>query len=213
MRGIRTVQSISKAHIAQTSCNFHAHYKNLKPSISQEKKPLKPATEDVVEPEPVAKRKPPRPYFARLDPRNDLNRQIASRIVQYISAESDEVGRVRYMRMYHSLHGNRYRNVRGRDLWAEALKYLGRSVCRKPGLIWLNEKRVVPDLPSPYKPLPKLIPRKRKPRTAWYKDVALRAEQNGLSISEQVEADRQGRSRFQQKQQLRRRHGPGALPH
>jgi hypothetical protein len=140
----------------------------------------------------VTKRKPPRPYFARLDRRKDLNRQIASRIVQYISAESDEVGRVGYMRMYHSLHGNRYRNVRGRDLWVEALNYLGRSVCRRHGLIWLNEKRTVPDLPSPYKPLPKFKPRKRKPRTAWYQDVARRAEENGLSISEQIAVDRRG---------------------
>jgi hypothetical protein len=102
---------------------------------------MKPCAESLAEPGPVAKRKPPRPYFARLDPRKDPEQQIASRIVQYISVESDEDGRVVYMTMYHSLHGNRYRNVRGRDLWAEALRYLGRSVGRKHGLIWLNKKR------------------------------------------------------------------------
>jgi hypothetical protein len=51
---------------------------------------------------------------------------------------------------------------------------------------------MVPDLTSPYKPLPKFTPRKRRTKTAWYKDVAARAEQNQLSVSEQIAADRQG---------------------
>jgi hypothetical protein len=135
--------------------------------------------------------RPPRPYFARLDSRRDLEKQMASRIVQYICAESDEDGRVTYMAMYHSLHGNRYRNVRGRDLWDEALKYLSRTVCRKHGLIWLDTKRFVPDLPPPYKPVRKFMPRKRKPQTSWYKDVAARAQVNNLVFSEQIEADKQ----------------------
>jgi hypothetical protein len=146
------------------------------------------AEENVAEP----KRKPPRPYFARLDPRRDLKKQMASRIVQFICAESNEDGRVVYMKMYHSLHGNRYRKVRGRDLWAEALKYLSRAVCRKHGLIWLDQKRLVPDLPAPYKSAPKFKPRKRKPRTAWYQAVASRAAENGLTITEQIETDRLG---------------------
>jgi hypothetical protein len=45
------------------------------------------------------KRKPPCPYFARLDPRKDLKAQRASRMVQFLCAESDEDGRVVYMRM------------------------------------------------------------------------------------------------------------------
>jgi hypothetical protein len=142
------------------------------------------------------KRKPPRPYFARLDPRKDLKKEMASRMVQFLCAESDEDGRVVYMKMYHSLHGNRYRNLRGEDVWAEALKYLGRAVRRKHGLIWLDSKRVVPDLPSPYKPLPKFTPRKRRPKTAWYKDVASRAEENGVGITEQIAADRTTRGRL-----------------
>jgi hypothetical protein len=73
------VQKSFGPHIPQMSSNIHALYKNSNPLISQEKRPLKPVTEDVAEPEPVAKRKPPRSYFARLDPRKDLNRQIASR--------------------------------------------------------------------------------------------------------------------------------------
>jgi hypothetical protein len=150
-------------------------------------------TRNLAEPTTEPKRRPPRPYFARLDCRKDLEKQIASRIVQYICAESGEDGRAIYMAMYHSLHGNRYRSVHGRDLWAEALKYLSRTVCRKHGLIWLDTKRFVPDLPPPYKPPPKLKQtRKRKPRTAWYRDVAIRAEKSGLSISEQIAADRQG---------------------
>jgi hypothetical protein len=148
------------------------------------------AEENVAKP----KRKPPRPYFARLDPRKDLTKQVAARIVQYLAAESDETGRAVYMVLYHSVHGERYRNWRGRDLWAEALQYLGSSIRRTNGLIWLDEKRMIPDLPSPYKPLPKFTPRKRRPRTAWYKEVASRAEENGLSISEQIVADRQERS-------------------
>lgn len=114
-------------------------------------------------------------------------------MVQFLCAESDEDGRVVYMRMYHSLHGSRYRDRNGEDVWAEALKYLGRAIRRKRGLISMDGKRMVPDLPTPYKPAPKFKPRKRKPRTAWYKDVALRAEENGLSISEQIDAYRQGR--------------------
>jgi hypothetical protein len=140
------------------------------------------------------KRKPPRPYFARLDPRKDLKTQMASRMVQFLCAESDEDGRVVYMLMYHSLHGNRYRDRNGEDIWAEALKCLDGVVRRKHGFIWLDNKRVVPDLPSPYKPLPKITPRKRRPRTAWYKEVASRAEENGLSISEQIVADKHERS-------------------
>jgi hypothetical protein len=64
-------------------------------------------------------------------------------------------------------------------------------VCRKHGLIWLDTKRFVPDLPPPYKPVPKFMPRKRKPQTSWYKDVAARAQVNNLSVSEQIEADKQ----------------------
>jgi len=71
------------------------------------------AKESVAKP----KRKPPRPYFARLDPRKDLTEQIAARLVQYLAAESDENGRVVYMVLYHSVHGERYRDWNGRDLW------------------------------------------------------------------------------------------------
>jgi hypothetical protein len=39
------------------------------------------------------KRKRPRLYFARLDPRKDLKKQMASRMVQFLCAESDEDGR------------------------------------------------------------------------------------------------------------------------
>ena len=59
------------------------------------------------------KRKRPRLYFARLDPPKDLKKQMASRIIQFLCAESDEDGRVGCMRMYHSLHGNRYRDRNG----------------------------------------------------------------------------------------------------
>jgi hypothetical protein len=149
---------------------------------------VKPVVGHVAKP----KRKPPRPYFTRLDPGKDLEKQMASRMVQYLCAESDEDGRVIYMRMYHSLYGNRYRDRNGANLWAEAPKYLGRTIRRKNGLMWLNRTKLVPDLPPPFKPIPKFTPRKRKPRTAWYKDVALRAEENGSSISEQIAADRQG---------------------
>lgn len=100
------------------------------------------------------------------------------------------------MRMYHSLHGGRYRDRNGEDVWAEALKYLGRAIRRKHGLMWIDRARMVPDLPSPYKPLLKFTPRKRRPKTAWYKDVASRSEQNQLSVSEQIAAGRTSRSRF-----------------
>lgn len=53
------------------------------------------------------KRKPPRPYFARLDPGKDLKKQMPSPMVQFLCAESYEDGRVIYMRMYHFLHGNK----------------------------------------------------------------------------------------------------------
>jgi hypothetical protein len=112
--------------------------------------------------------------------------------VQHLAAESDENGRVVYMVLYYSIHGERYRNWNGRDLWAEALKYLGGSIHRKRGLIWLDrETTVVSSLTWPYKPEPKLKTRRRKPQTKWYKDVAGRAEISGLSISEQIAADRQ----------------------
>jgi hypothetical protein len=156
---------------------------------------VKPDTGIVAEPVTKPQRKPPRPYFARLDPRKDLRKQVAARIVQYLAAESDESGRVVYMVLYYSVHGERYRNWNNRDLWAEALEYLGRSIRRAHGLLWLDRARMVPDLPSPYKPLPKFTPRKRRPKTAWYKDVASRAEQNQLSVSEQIAADRNTRRR------------------
>ena len=60
------------------------------------------------------------------------------------------------MRMYHSLHGNRYRDRNGKDVWADALKYLGGAIRRKHGLIWIDGQTMVPDLPSPYKPIPKM---------------------------------------------------------
>jgi hypothetical protein len=111
------------------------------------------------------KRKPPRPYFARLDPRRDLTEQIAARIVQYLAAESDESGRVVYMVLYHSVHGERYRDWNGRDLWAEALKYLAPSIRRECGFIWLDcETTVVCSLPWPYKPEPKFKPAKENSR-------------------------------------------------
>jgi len=119
------------------------------------------------------RRRPPRPYFARLDPGKDLKKQMASRMVQFLCAESDEDGCVIYMRMYHSLHGNRDRDRNGEDLWAEALKYLGRAIRRKHGLMWIDGKRMVPDLPSPYKPMPKFSSRKRRPKTPWYKAFTL----------------------------------------
>ena len=135
-----------------------------------------PVEEKIAKP----KRKRPRPYFARLDPRKDMNKQIASRIVQYIAAHGDENGRVVYMDMYHSLHGARYRDWIGHDLWAGALRYLGRAVRRKHGFIWLDRgTKLISDLPSPYKPMSKFKPRKRKPRTAWYQDLAARAEEHG----------------------------------
>jgi hypothetical protein len=31
------------------------------------------------------RRRPPRPYFARLDPRKDLKKQVAARIAQYLA--------------------------------------------------------------------------------------------------------------------------------
>jgi hypothetical protein len=147
-----------------------------------------PVEEQIAEP----KRKPPRPYFARLDPSRDMKKQIAARIVQFIAAHHDGDGRVVYMAMYQSLHGARYRNWNNYDLWAEALRYLGRAVRRNHGFIWLDRgTRLISDLPSPYKPLPKFKPRKRKPRTNWFNDVVRRAEANGLSVSEQIAADKQ----------------------
>jgi hypothetical protein len=86
---------------------------------------VQPDAGSIAEPKPAVKRKPRRPYFARLDPGKYPEQQIASRIVQYVSAESDEDGRVGYMKMYHSLHGNRYRNVRGRDLWVGGVEVFG----------------------------------------------------------------------------------------
>jgi hypothetical protein len=71
--------------------------------------------------------------------------------VQYLAAERDESGRVAYMVLYHSVYGERYRNWNGRDLWAQALESLGRSIRRKHGFIWLDSRKKVPDLPSPYK--------------------------------------------------------------
>ena len=106
---------------------------------------------------------------------------------------SDEDEPVDYMKMYHSLHGNRHRDRNGEDLWAGALCYLGRAIRRKHGFIWLDATKTFPDLPPPYKPVPKFTPRKRKPGTLWYKDIASRAELNGWSISEQVESDRRDR--------------------
>src|ERR1700730_5095310 len=88
------------------------------------------------------KRKPPRPYFARLDPREDLKKQMASRMVQFLCAESNENGRAVYMRMYHSLHGSRYRDRNGEDLWAQTLKYLGRAIRRKHGFICIDRTRM-----------------------------------------------------------------------
>ena len=114
--------------------------------------------------------------------------------MQYLTAESDENGRVVYMVLYHSVHGERYRDWNGRDLWKEALTFLGRSIRREHGLIWLDGTKVVSALPWPYKPEPKLKIRKRRSQTKWNKDVALRAEENGLSISEQIAADRNSRS-------------------
>jgi hypothetical protein len=158
---------------------------NAEPSVSLAA--IAPPAEMII----AKPRKPPRPYFARLDPRKDMKKQIASRIVQYIAANDEENGQVVYMVMYHSLHGNRYRDRDGHDLWGEALRYLGRAVRRGHGCVWLDrETRLISDLPSPYKPLPKFKPRKRKPRTAWYQAVASQAEANGLSISEQIAADR-----------------------
>jgi hypothetical protein len=75
---------------------------------------------------------------------------------QYLAAESDENGRVVYMVLYHSVHGERYRDWNGRDLWKEALTLLGRSIRREHGLIWLGGTKVVSALPWPYNPEPKL---------------------------------------------------------
>ena len=81
---------------------------------------------------------------------------MAARIAQYLAAESDENGRGVYMTIYHSLHGNRYRDRHGQDLWAEALTYLGRAVRHENGFIWLDqEARLISVLPPPYKPAPK----------------------------------------------------------
>jgi hypothetical protein len=111
-----------------------------------------------------------------------LPEQIAARIVQYLAAESDEKGRVLYMVLNHNVHGERYRNWNGRDLWAEALKYLRGSIRREHGLIWLDcETNVVSSLPWPDKAEPKLKTHRRKPQTKWYKDVAGRAEISGLA--------------------------------
>jgi hypothetical protein len=83
-----------------------------------------------------------------------------------------------------TVHGYRERN--GHDLLREALDYLGRTVRREHGLIWLDHEVKVAALPSPFKPAPKFKPRKRKPRTAWCQDMAVRAGKNGLSISGQI---------------------------
>lgn len=141
--------------------------------------------------EPIRKPpKPPRKYFAHLNPKKDFVKQIASRIVQYLAAEGY---RVRYMCLYHSLHGTRYRDFDGRDIWLEALLLLGIAVRRQHGFIWLDrETRLVSKLPWPY--TPELRPRKKRPRSRWYLDVAARAEANGLTISEQIAADRETRS-------------------
>jgi hypothetical protein len=44
--------------------------------------------------------KPPRPYFARLDPHKDMRKQAASRIARYIAAHGDENGQTVYMVMF-----------------------------------------------------------------------------------------------------------------
>jgi hypothetical protein len=85
----------------------------------------------------------------------------------------------------------------GGEIDSAYMDYLGRAVRREHGLIWLDDETKAPKLPMPYKPAPTFKPRKRKPQTRWYQDVAARAEANGLGISEQIEADkadRQGRS-------------------
>jgi hypothetical protein len=55
------------------------------------------------------------------------------------------------MTLYHSLHGERYRDWNGRwnghDLWREALDYLGRAVRREHGLIWLDDETKVRSCP------------------------------------------------------------------
>jgi hypothetical protein len=88
---------------------------------------------------------------------------------------------------YHSVQGERHRNWNGRDLWKEALEYLARSICRAHGLIWIDRTKMVPDLPSPYKPLPIFSPRKRRPTTVWYKDVAARAQQNSYTLASRLQ--------------------------
>jgi hypothetical protein len=72
-------------------------------------------------------------------------------------------------------------------LWWQVLR-----IRRERSFIWLDcETTVVSSLPWPYKPEPKFKPRKRKLQTKWYKEVTERAEISGLSISEQIAADRQ----------------------
>jgi hypothetical protein len=141
--------------------------------------------------EPRKPRKPRKPQFARLDHSKNLVKQVASRIVEFLS----HAGPVKNEVLYNALHAYKLRaKYFGRDLWLEALKYLGRSIRIKDGMTELVNEMVSEKLPSPY-PKEK-VPRKRKPRTAWFQDVVARAEAAGLPIREQMEIDRKARQEF-----------------
>jgi len=131
-----------------------------------------------------------RKYFSPLNPRKNLKRQMASRIVFYLAHIS--TGSILYMTLYKNLHASRYRDYSGHDLWAEALEYLGTAICRRRGMIWLErETKRVSKLPWPYLRMNRAKPpRKKRPRSAWFDDIARRAEASGLDIKEQIAADR-----------------------
>jgi hypothetical protein len=99
------------------------------------------------------------------------------------------------MTLYKNLHASRCRNCAGRDVWQEALTYLGKAVRRKNGNIWLKqETKRLSKLPWPYERIDKAKPpQKKRLRSAWSDDVARSAEANGLDISEQVGADKEAR--------------------
>jgi hypothetical protein len=122
---------------------------------------------------------------------------MASRIIHYLAhISTGSHTPIPYMDLYKNLHASRYRNYIGRDVWVEALSYLGNAIRRKKGMVWLERKtKRVSKLPWPYKrtEIPKPL-RKKRPRSAWFDDIAARAEASGLDIKEQIVADRDART-------------------
>ena len=135
---------------------------------------------------PTRKRK----YFSRLNPRKDLTRQMASRIIHYLA--HIWTGPILYITLYKNLQASRYTDYIGHDLWVEALEYLGGAIRRKRGMIWLErETKRVSKLPWPYQRVNRAKPpRKQRARSAWFDDIAHRAEASGFDIKEQIAADR-----------------------